>query len=165
MSDRSFVYAVACEDLVKIGWSSDPHSRVSKISADATGPCKLLGYISATKEQESEFHALLAPYRKHGEWFYRVAAVEEFLARLPAPEPRQRRKAQNGIHPLRVYRNQTGTSLKEFGDRICLSHSQLSRIESGKQQATAEVAMEIELATGGVVRRAQLRPDLWGAAA
>ena len=41
------------------------------------------------------------------------------------------------------------------------SYARLHEIVSGKDTCTAELALQIEEATGGVVSRSDLRPDLW----
>ena len=41
------------------------------------------------------------------------------------------------------------------------SYASLHAIVSGKKPCRAELALEIEKATGGAVSRSDLRPDLW----
>lgn len=41
------------------------------------------------------------------------------------------------------------------------SYARLHEIVSGKDSCSAELALEIETATGGAVSRSDLRPDLW----
>jgi DNA-binding transcriptional regulator YdaS (Cro superfamily) len=64
-------------------------------------------------------------------------------------------------HPLRSFRQKYQFSLQSIADLMGVSVSSLSRIETGRQICTAEMAVLIEDATRGRVRRQDLRPDLW----
>lgn len=43
-----------------------------------------------------------------------------------------------------------------------VSQSLVTHWLNGRKAITAERALQIEQATGGAVKRAELRPDLWG---
>ena len=64
-----FVYAMVSGDNVKIGWSRSPDSRVGKVRSDTPCDVRLVGFIEATRNQETEIHKLLRPWRVFGEWF------------------------------------------------------------------------------------------------
>lgn len=48
-----------------------------------------------------------------------------------------------------------------FAKRIGISNSFLWQIASGKSQIPPEVAKKIEQQTKGIVKKSELRPDLW----
>lgn len=82
-----FVYAIAADNgLVKIGHSAQPKKRLAKISSDASSPCRLIGYVPATREQEAALHQVLLPSRVNREWYRRDTAVQMFLDLLPKRE-------------------------------------------------------------------------------
>lgn len=79
-----YVYAIEnAVGLVKIGWSTEPKRRLSKINSDTSSPCKLIGYVEGTLEQEATLHRLLRPEVEHREWFRRGPLVNAFIKRLP----------------------------------------------------------------------------------
>lgn len=81
------VYLIACADRVKIGFSSDPASRVATISTSAPYECRLLGTILGSQDQERRLHELLAPHRRHGEWFEATGAdVARLVSAVVAKE-------------------------------------------------------------------------------
>lgn len=67
---------------------------------------------------------------------------------------------QAASHPLRAYRNQhkPRISLDSLAKSIGRSKATLSRIETGKQDLTVDIARKIAAATGIPLR--ELRPDL-----
>jgi DNA-binding transcriptional regulator YdaS (Cro superfamily) len=158
-----FVYAIERGDLVKIGFSEKPQRRLSKINSDAGAPCRLLGYVEATRQQEAELHSLLAPHRSYGEWYRRENAVDHFILMLPAPTPSQRRRknAAAARHPLARYRHRERLTLARLAKLCGTTKATLSRVETGKLIPTTRMAMALELATGGAVSRHELRPDIW----
>ena len=66
-------------------------------------------------------------------------------------------------HPLKTYRAQHDLSLQNFADLLGVQGTTISKIETGRQPASAKMAIEIERVTGGVVPRHILRPDFWDA--
>ena len=45
------------------------------------------------------------------------------------------------------------------------SYARLHEVLKGQRQPSPRLALQIELATGGAIKRWELRPDLWGATA
>ena len=57
--------------------------------------------------------------------------------------------------------NVLGISQLDMAGFAGVSQATVSRWESGELRVTAEQAVKIEAATKGVIKRADLRPDLW----
>jgi hypothetical protein len=57
------VYFAQRDGLIKIGWSTNVHSRISTLRA------KLIGAIPGDKKTENVLHKRFARFRVHGEWF------------------------------------------------------------------------------------------------
>jgi hypothetical protein len=87
MSAQGFIYAIESGDAVKIGWAGAPLRRLSELNVGSPGAHRLIGFVSATRHQESELHELLAPARVRGEWFAKSRAVCAFLDLLPKFTP------------------------------------------------------------------------------
>ena len=145
-----YVYAIGNDEVVKIGFSTNPRSRSSKIKTDAGHTCTLIGFVRATKENEKELHSLLASECKLREWYFRGGRlIEHFLSMLPREEvPTFKKVGTFSATALsRLFANR--------GVRITpQAISQWNRIP-------AERALDIEKLTG--IPRHQLRPDLWAA--
>ena len=84
-----FVYFIRCHDRVKIGYSTDPIKRLSKVSSDAPYPCELLGYVSANDFPEWDLHSRFSNVRAHGEWFLASRDLLDFIevSRIVHPAP------------------------------------------------------------------------------
>lgn len=50
----------------------------------------------------------------------------------------------------------------QFAKTLGVSKTWLSLVIAGRQQASPELSRDIELATGGAVKRAEMRPDIFG---
>lgn len=146
-----FVYAIAAGDLVKIGWSAMPRLRLVKIRSDSSKPCTLLGYVAATREQETELHGLLAPWREHGEWFRREGAVEHLIDLLPPLPGMAKRRGGRPGNALREWRVAQGLSLAECAKAMETHWGSLSRIERGGRIPRPGLMARITLFTGGAV--------------
>lgn len=85
MSYSGYVYfaeIVAPSGPIKIGWSTDPSSRVNGLTK-TPWPIKLIGAVKAQPEYERTLHRKFAAQRMCGEWFQRTDELMEFInARL-----------------------------------------------------------------------------------
>lgn len=147
---NGFIYAIwDGASRVKIGWSSNPVRRLAKLGTDCPMPVRLLGVIAATREQESELHRLLSPWRANREWFHLRGPVAHFVGMLPCPRPRSQalREARNS-HPLHLYRHRCGLTLAALADKSGTTKATLSRIETGKLMPGLPLARRLCAATG-----------------
>lgn len=53
------------------------------------------------------------------------------------------------------------TTQTEFADSLGVSQGLVSQWLSGETRITPEKAMAIEIATNGLVKKQELRPDIW----
>lgn len=71
--NESFLYVFHCEGFHKVGISKTPNFRLSSLQAMNPYPITLVLYRRVRAEDarrfEMKIHALLRPYRLHGEWF------------------------------------------------------------------------------------------------
>ena len=88
---EGFVYFLACEGFVKIGYSDTPFDRLSKIQTGNPFAVEYLGAIRGTLETEQEIHRQWAHLRHRGEWFKATPELSEalhaLLAKNPEPNP------------------------------------------------------------------------------
>ena len=128
-----YVYAIENSDgLVKIGWSSDPNRRLAKINSDTSSPCRMVGAIEGTREQESALHQLLSASSKHGEWFNKTADVRLFLGMLPEA-PRPMRSSTGCMNPMPTIRKSIlNVSQAELAAIAGTTQATISRWESGE---------------------------------
>ncbi len=148
-----FVYAIVAGDLVKCGWSRDPKKRATKVRTDNAG-AELLGFVPATREQESELHSLLSPWRVVGEWFKREGAVLHFLSLLP-PVPSKQDVFRIIEGDLQAsFSTQRGLRLR-LSRELGITHGAISQW----RRVPVERVLDIERITG--LPRHVLRPDIY----
>lgn len=66
-------------------------------------------------------------------------------------------------HPLKTFRAKNDLTLGDMAGRVGSSPATLSKIETGRQPVSPELAIAIEIDTKGEIKRYELRPDLWDA--
>ena len=98
-----FVYAIECEDAVKIGWAANPVRRLSELNVGSHRTHRLLGFARGTKAHEAELHHLCDVQRIRGEWFRKGGVVNLFLDRLPEP-PKITPPQRGQYRPRRKFR-------------------------------------------------------------
>lgn len=92
MSGRGFVYFIAPEaalhreeydSLVKIGFTrGNPHDRLRNLQTGSPLRLVLWAYIDGTPELEKAFHDAFAELQSHGEWFFVLFKLWDFLRYL-----------------------------------------------------------------------------------
>jgi hypothetical protein len=150
-----FVYAMVSGNKVKFGWSAKPKLRVSKVRSDTPSAVVLVGYIIGTREQESEIHQLLSPWRVFGEWFslsdtvQRVVSLFEGRGHLPSPI-----SFRNDLSK-EIYAR--GLNQKWVANQLGVHQVQLSKW--ARARIPAEHVLNFERITG--IPRSDLRPDIY----
>lgn len=65
--------------------------------------------------------------------------------------------------PIRAYIKKHGLSQQEFASQLGVSQGMVWQWLNGRSRITAERAKQIEQATGGYIKRRDLRPDVFAA--
>lgn len=153
MSD-GYVYAIACGDKVKIGWSVRPWQRFLEVQTHNPNECELLGAKEGCEQDEVDAHQKLAQWRVRGEWFELSPEVEAFIATFPECE----RPRGPGKPGLQAYIRRSGITQAEFAAKVGLTQGRISQIiNSGTHHLGT--ATKIEAATDGEVSLIELLPD------
>ncbi|GLK78005.1 hypothetical protein GCM10008171_32590 [Methylopila jiangsuensis] len=155
-----YVYAIENDaGLVKIGWSSDPETRVVKINTDAGAPCRLVGYVEGTRRQEAVLHGLLKNARVHGEWFDKShVAVTHFLEIIPA-RPAKRPKACSA-NLIAAFIFDAEMTRAEFAALVGVSLGCVHKWARGERTPRPSQMARITAATGGKVTANDFMPPL-----
>jgi len=153
-----YVYAIEnAVGFVKIGWSTDPKRRLSKINSDTSSPCKLLGYVEGTLEQETALHRMLQSEVEHREWFRRGPLLDHFISMLPPPETKKICTRKGG--PGRLYDALHARNITPAGLAKAIGRHRVAVSRWNKGRIPAETVRQIEAATG--IPASDLRPDLF----
>lgn len=104
----TIVYFVQCQTtkMVKIGFASDPSSRLSNLQTGSPTRLRYVFYSRRPRTQERELHEMFKEDRSHGEWFFPserlLAFIEGLIAEETAREDRLRAEHYAKIegHPL-----------------------------------------------------------------
>jgi T5orf172 domain len=118
LNDTHFVYFAKKRGLIKIGFSSDPRTRLR-----ALGRTRFLGCMLGGRELEKKLHAMFAKQRVHGEWFKAESTLKDYIAaratRIALPHKSTSVKVQaEKHHILREVARRRGTTLSVLVDRI-----------------------------------------------
>jgi DNA-binding XRE family transcriptional regulator len=162
----SYVYFIQAkgDGPIKIGFTADdPRKRMVKIQSDCPWPVSLIGTIEGSVSLEKQIHLLLARWRTQGEWFQPhpivLAAVQEALRVGRKPTVQVQPREPKYQHPLCRYRADNNLTLKVVADRVGITHASLSRIESGRQLPSWDLACRLAKATGLHVKA--FRPETY----
>lgn len=63
---------------------------------------------------------------------------------------------------IEYFKDEPRGSKAEMSEHLKISHTWLSLLMKGERRASAALCMKIEKATQGLVKRKELRPDLFG---
>lgn len=66
---QGYIYFLAGDGLVKIGFTTNLKERVRSISRMSPRKLNLIARLRGTQRNEDELHGMLKKYRQHGEWF------------------------------------------------------------------------------------------------
>jgi hypothetical protein len=77
----NYVYFIADleKDVVKIGVSKNPKSRLKQLQTSNSNRLALLGYIYGEKAEEQYLHCLFGKYKLSGEWFILNDEIIDYL--------------------------------------------------------------------------------------
>lgn len=146
------IYFVRCSatGLVKIGYADDPWSRLKKMQSDSPGVLTMLGMEEGGLAREAQYHLKFASCRERGEWFRPDGRLAKKLSTLTPPERPRKRKALGGALGRWLLNNDL--SIVDFGRKVGVTHSTISRICSGAKKPSPSLMERIALATGGAVQ-------------
>ncbi len=74
---EGWVYFVRVGDLIKIGWTGQPRTRMRNLQPD-----EVMHLEPGTMKDEKRCHAAFAPYRQHGEYFRPEPELLAFIKQL-----------------------------------------------------------------------------------
>lgn len=89
LCDEGFVYFAHLPviDLVKIGWSADPASRLATLATKCRVDARLLGVLAGTRYTEREQQQLFSDAWQFGEWFLPTPDLLTYASGLPIVQP------------------------------------------------------------------------------
>lgn len=79
----SNVYFVRVGDFVKIGFASNPKSRILELSNRCPYEFSLLATITGDKTDERKLHRRFESLRHRGEWFRFESPLKEYIQSMP----------------------------------------------------------------------------------
>lgn len=147
-----FVYAIGDgEGRVKIGWSSDPVRRLTKLGSDCPQSAVLLGVVPATKAQEKQTHEILQRWRIKGDWFRLESHVATFVSMLPKPGPRlvPSVRTSKHRHPLSIWIEANKLTRSQFAQDVGCLESHLCNLVAGRRRPSVELLARIVCRTRG----------------
>lgn len=66
---HGFVYFLKCQSFIKVGYSSTPTERATKLNGSLPFDIELVGFIYGGTDLERSLHVLWKDHRHKGEWF------------------------------------------------------------------------------------------------
>lgn len=126
---KGYVYAIRSADMIKIGYSINPQSRVVKICSDSPHGAELIAMREGTEADEAAYHIRFAPHRIQGEWFRPAPEINAEIETWCAP---RRHRDYSHLPSLVRWRKEAGMSIADLAPLLGCSPANLSRIENGK---------------------------------
>ncbi len=77
-----YVYFIADDDAIKIGYSLCPEGRLADIQANTSRPLRLLAKVCGSMDDERRLHDHFAEYRIKGEWFRLNDRLKDMLRQI-----------------------------------------------------------------------------------
>lgn len=65
--------------LIKIGRSTDPHARLSRLRLMSPVPLEIRGVLPGDAKLEAALHSHFEELKSHGEWFFAAARLSSFI--------------------------------------------------------------------------------------
>ena len=65
--------------LIKIGRSTDPHARLSRLRLMSPVPLEIRGVLPGDAKLEAALHSHFDELKSHGEWFFAAARLTSFI--------------------------------------------------------------------------------------
>lgn len=162
----AYIYAITCGDFVKIGYSANPKSRLTKINSDNIFQCRLVGFYEGDREEERAVHLYLREHRYLKEWYRIEGLAKAWLGDLALlesdAEPIKRYRSGRKWHRahqrslLRSLATEHG-ALAKWARELGLTPSALS----SWRVVPIKFLPELERISG--IPRSKLRPDLYSA--
>lgn len=79
---RGNVYFIESSDLIKIGFTFSPKSRLKALAGSSASPIKVLLVTHGTKKYEQKLHIKFWRFRDHGEWFKKCSEITDYIDEL-----------------------------------------------------------------------------------
>lgn len=145
-----YIYAIDAGELVKIGWSREPSRRFTKVRSDNPFAKRVIGWLPASADDESELHERLSPHRVRNEWYRREGLVCEFINTLPPLPSKEKTHGKNRPGNLiRTRRFALGLTTTQVAEAIGLSQATVSRVERGNMDPSIETLRRLCRFFGG----------------
>jgi hypothetical protein len=157
---------------IKIGWTTnDPERRRDNLQIGNSHQLRLLAVLPEVEQTvEFEWHARFRAHQKRSEWFYPAVSLTEAIAQQFPPPGREKSEKPvvdpvpfastdalpTNVIPLVYWLRNQKLRQTHFADRIGISPGHISKVLRGKAELTRSFAIQVELATGGAVKAAEL---------
>lgn len=79
-----YVYFLRLGETVKIGYSTDPLSRLTGLRTAMSGPVTGMVFVQGTQQEERRLHSRFRKSRLDGEWFRLTSELQQLIARAAA---------------------------------------------------------------------------------
>lgn len=147
------IYFIECSGRIKVGFSVNPKSRLTKVNADAPFPCELIGVLAGDRKTEANVHALWSHLRCHGEWFAASGEFRKWIEEnAPVPTDQKVDKGTSKICGIAVSRG----DITRVAEAIGITRGAVSQW----RKIPAEYCSVVSDITGHPV--SVLRPDVFG---
>lgn len=82
--NTGFVYVIGNEHMkiCKIGYSVNPHKRISAIQTGCPYPIEIIAIVKGSREMEKALHRKYVMYKTSGEWFRYEGKLKESIKQI-----------------------------------------------------------------------------------
>lgn len=137
------IYFIKHTEYVKIGYTHDILSRLSKLQVSCPVKMSVLGLIDGTMEDEGVLHKKFMDINSSGEWFRYTKELEDFIQSLDKGLMWKYGFEENASSPIglikscRIGRN---LSMEELGERLGITKQAVMDMERREVQGRVSLA-------------------------
>jgi transcriptional regulator with XRE-family HTH domain len=142
------IYFIESQGLVKIGFSMEPSLRVSKVQSDSPYPCKLIGAMPGSREDEMMVQQRFQRLRYRGEWFRLDHELRSFIDQHPVIRDVRAKDKPEPTDPISRWMWLNNSTDRHLGSLMGVSQTQVNRVRRGKSDPSCDFLRALFEKTG-----------------
>lgn len=140
------IYFIECLGFTKIGYTTDPLTRIPAIQQGLPERVQVLCIIEGDRALEKKLHETFAINRSRmGEWFYNNETLTKFIEEQDNIAWRfgfgpGALDVDPNVDPVGAHRRRMGLTMQNLGDRLGITRQGVSNLERGAKEGSIKLS-------------------------